>query len=316
MCQCLWWLRKPLLSPSGTVVPSLPRTQAHRTCHTCLAPRHRQRRVKGSHSHLCVALQQPLHSAGAECPPLSKREGVEEGEQQCLCCMAGGAVPEDRAQSRETLTAWWWLSSFCRSWMDGRRVTRALDAPSGILGIGKGQGESWVSPKLPLLSCQPRGHLPSRGAVFPCPAAPAASPRLTPAACPATAPSARGSCRKRGEAASGPTAPQSMGRGERLRSRFPWRRTQGQDETPWGRREVLPKPWLRLSCQSRCFCLSLVGTKRGPGDVRGEIPPQPVHAGVLPAACPGCARRAEAIASMDTWAWLGTSPALAWDVAP
>lgn len=124
----------------------------------------------------------------------------------------------DRAQARETLTAWRRLSSFSRSLVDGRRVTRALFAASGVLCPGKGQGESWVSPKLPLLSCQaalpescpqPQGHLSPRwGAVFPRTAAPGASPRLTPAVCPPTAPSAPGSCRKRGERASGPAAPQ------------------------------------------------------------------------------------------------------------
>ena len=59
-----------------------------------------------------------------------------------------------RAQTGATLTAWRRLSSFCRSLMDGRCLTQALLAPSGVLCTGKGQGESWVSPKLPLLSCQ------------------------------------------------------------------------------------------------------------------------------------------------------------------
>ena len=62
--------------------------------------------------------------------------------------------------------------------MDVRWVTRAALRPSGVLCTGKGEGESWVSPKPSLVSCQaavpescsqPRGHLPQLGAVFPCP---------------------------------------------------------------------------------------------------------------------------------------------------
>ena len=221
-CRHSCWLPNPLRSPSGTagpsLPPSLPPAQAHPTRCTSLAPRHSQRQVKGSHSHLCLALHQPLQAPGAECPPLGKREGVEEGEQPCLCCSAGGAVLGDRAQARETLTAWRRLNSFSSGLIDGRRVTRAVFAPSGVLYSGKGQGESWVSPRLPLRSSQAalpescpqaQGHLsPHWGAVIPHPAVPGASPRLTPAVCPPTAPSAPGSCRKRGERASGPAAPQ------------------------------------------------------------------------------------------------------------
>lgn len=66
--------------------------------------------------------------------------------------------------------------------------------------------ESWVSPKLPLLSrqaalparCpQPQGTSPQLGAGSPRSSVLAVSPRLTPAACPATAPSAARSCGKR-----------------------------------------------------------------------------------------------------------------------
>ena len=60
---------------------TLPPAQAHPTRRTPLAPRHSQRRVKGRHSHLCLALHQPLQAPGTECPPLGKREGVQEGEQ-------------------------------------------------------------------------------------------------------------------------------------------------------------------------------------------------------------------------------------------
>ena len=69
---------------------------------------------------------------------------------------------------------------------------------------------------------------------------------LTPAGCPPTAPSGPGSCRKRGETASGPAAPPPVGRGGRLQSPAPWGRTRGQEEAPGGRTEALPKPWLPL----------------------------------------------------------------------
>ena len=100
---------------------------------------------------------------------------------------------------------------------------------------------------------------------------------LTPAGCPPTAPSGPGSCRKRGETASGPAAPPPVGRGGRLQSPAPWGRTRGQEEAPGGRTEALPKPWLPLSCQSSsCFCPCLLGTKRGAGDAgRANAPPIP-----------------------------------------
>ena len=75
----------------------------------------------------------------------------------------------DSAQARQTLTAWRRLS-FSRSLSDGTRVTRGFLAASGILCTGKGQ--SWVSPKPPLLShqaalpescLQPRRHLSPAG---------------------------------------------------------------------------------------------------------------------------------------------------------
>jgi len=56
--------------------------------------------------------------------------------------------------------------------MDGSCVTRALLAPCGALRIGKGRGESWLSPKPPLPSrqaavpescTQARGHLSPAG---------------------------------------------------------------------------------------------------------------------------------------------------------
>ena len=138
-----------LLAPQPSPLPdchhaTLPPAQAHRARRTPLAPRHSQRQGRGSHSHLCLALHQPLQAPGAEGPPLGKREGVQEGEQRCLCCSAAGAVLGQRAQTRETLTAWRRLSSFLRSLMDGRRLTRALLAPSGVLCSGKGQGEGVV----------------------------------------------------------------------------------------------------------------------------------------------------------------------------
>ena len=175
-------------------------------------------------------------------------------------------------------------------------------APSGVLCAGKAQGESWLSPKPPLLPCAAAlperelpaaagAPLPSWGAVFPHPAAPAASPRLTPAACPPTAPSAPGSCRKRGEPASGPAAPQPVGRGGRLRSPAPWGRTPERDEAPWGRTEALPEPWLPVSCQSSCFRPPLLGTQRGCGTCPCPhpslpacclLPAQALHAGQRP----------------------------------
>lgn len=169
------WLPKTLCSLSGTIRPSVPPAQAHPS--PC-ASRRSQRQVQGSHSHLCLCLHQPLQAPGAQCPPLGRREGGEEGEQPWLCCSAAGAVLGDRAQSRETLTAWRRLSSLSRSLMDVRWVTRAPLRPSGVLCTGKGEAESWVSPKPSLVSCQaavpescsqPRGHLPQLGAVFPRP---------------------------------------------------------------------------------------------------------------------------------------------------
>ena len=123
----------------GTLPPSISALQAHPAGRR---RRHSQRRVKGSHSHLCLVLHQPLQAPGAECPPLGKREGAEEGGQRCLCCSAGGPGLGDRAQTGETLTAWRRLSSFSRGLREGRRVTRALFAPPGVLCTGKGQGES------------------------------------------------------------------------------------------------------------------------------------------------------------------------------
>ena len=265
-CRHSCWLPNPLRSPSGTagpsLPPSLPPAQAHPTRCTSLAPRHSQRQVKGSHSHLCLALHQPLQAPGAECPPLGKREGVEEGEQPCLCCSAGGAVLGDRAQTRETLTAWRRLSSFCRSLIDGRRVTRAVFAPSGVLCSGKGQGESWVSPRLPPCSCQAalpescplaQGHLSPAGELC--------SPVRLRLEHPPGLPQQRAH----------PQLLQRPGAAEREekerqaplpRSPAPRGRTQGQDKAPWGRTEALPKPWLPLSCQSSCFQPSLLGTKR------------------------------------------------------
>lgn len=87
------------------------------------------------------------------------------------------------------------------------QVTWALFAPSGVLCTGKGQGDSWVSPKLHLLSCQAalpescpqlREHLYPAGEPYsPVQLYLQASPRFTPAMCPLTAPSAPRNCRKR-----------------------------------------------------------------------------------------------------------------------
>lgn len=42
-----------------------------------------------------------------------------------------------------------------------------------------------------------------------------------------------------------------------------WERTQGQDKGPlWGRAEVLPEPWLSLSCQNSSFYPSLLGDQK------------------------------------------------------
>ena len=133
-----WWLPNALCTRGGTAGPSLPPAQAHPTRRTALAPRHSQRRVKGSRSHLCLVLHQPLQALlGAECLPLGRRERVEGGEQRRLCCSAGGPALGDSGQTRETLTPWRRLSSFCRSLMDGTVVTRAPVAPSGVLSPGK-----------------------------------------------------------------------------------------------------------------------------------------------------------------------------------
>lgn len=61
-----------------------------------------------------------------------------------------GQCSGDRAEIRETLTAWRRLSSFSRSLTEGSRVTRALFAPSGCLCTGRDRGR--MSPKPPLLS--------------------------------------------------------------------------------------------------------------------------------------------------------------------
>jgi len=216
--------------------------------------------------------------------------------------------------------AWRWLSSFCRSWSDGRWVTWALFCPSGVLCPGQGRGESWVSPKPPLPSCQaavPAGvgaPLPSWGAPCPRPAVPAASPRLTPAACPATAPSAPGSCRQRAEPASGPAAPRpwaeagactALPRGEGRRGRTKPRGA--------GQRRC-PSPGSLSPARAAAFALPCWGPKGEQGMHDVAMPPA-LLAGVLPAPCPGSARGAEAIPAM-AWAGSGTFPAQPWHVAP
>ena len=182
----------------------------------------------------------------------------------------------ERRQTRHSgsLGSFWWA-------VQREGTGRELGEPQGASSLLSGSSAR----ELPAAAGAP---LPRRGAAFPRPAAPAASPRLTPAACPPTAPSAPGSCRKRGEAASGPAAPQPVGRGGRLHSPAPGGRPRGQDQAPAGRTEVPPKPWLPPSCQSSCFCPPLLGTERGPGDAgraSAPIPPCRRAARSLPRLC-------------------------------
>ena len=273
-CWRSCWLLKLLRCPSGTLRGTLPPTQAHPTCRTPLAPQHSTaQQVTGSHSHLCLALHQPLQAPGAECPPLGKREGVQEGEQRCPCCWAGGPALGDRAQSRETLTARRRLSSFCRNLMEGRRVTRALLAPSGVLCSGKGQGGSRLSPKLPLLSCraalpdscpQLRGHLSPAGELCSPIWLRLEHPPGLPQQCAQPQLLQRPGAAEREEQQPQAPLPPSPWAGAGACTALPRGegRTQGQDEAPWSRTEALPKPWLPLSCQSSRLCPSLLGTQR------------------------------------------------------
>ena len=95
-CRRSCWLPNPLSVPTGTAGPSRRRSPRSPEIP---ALRHSERRGKGSRSHLCLALDQGLQAPGAECPPLGKREGGEEGEKRCLCCSAGG--PGLGGQSRD-----------------------------------------------------------------------------------------------------------------------------------------------------------------------------------------------------------------------
>ena len=249
---------------------------------------------------------------------------MQEGEQQCLCCSAGGAVLGDRARARETLTAWRRLSSFWRSLSDGRRVTRALLAPSGGLCSGKGQGESWGSPKAPLLSCQaalpescpqprgplsPGGELRSPGRLRPQhpPALPQqrAHPQLL------QRPGAAEREEKQRQAPLPPSpwaeagACTALPRGEGHGGRTKPRRA-GQ--------RCLPSPGSRRPARAAAFALPFWGPRGDPGMQDVQVPPS-LPAAVLPAPCPGSARRAEPVPS-TAGARLGSPPARPWHGAP
>ena len=206
--------------------------------------------------------------------------------------------------------AQWRLSSFSRSLSDGTWVTRGLLCPSGVLWSGKAQGKSWVSPRPPLLPC-----LESWGAVFPRPAGsiPPAYPSSVSTHCSFRAQELQ----KERRHSVRPRSPQPVGRGGCLHTPTPWGRAQGQDGAPRGGAEVLPKPWLPLSCHpahTDAFALPFWGPKGGQGMQEVAMPPS-LPAGVLPVPWPGSARRAEATHRV-AWAQLGTSPARPWDVAP
>ena len=232
----------------------------------------------------------------------------------------------DRAHARETLTAWRRLSSFSRSLSEGRRVTRALGAPSGVLCSGKGQGERWVSP-----SC-----------LF----------SLVRQLCPRAARRRGGTCPQLGScvALSGcawsipPALPQQCAQPQLLQRPGAAERAEKQREaplppSPWaeagacralprgeghgGRRKPrgagqrrCPSPGSRCPARAAAFALALWGPKGDQGMQDGQTPPPSLPAGVLPAPCPGSAPRAEAVAGTAAWPCLGTSRALPWDVAP
>ena len=125
---------------------------------------------------------------------------------------------------------------------------------------------------------------------------------LTPAGCPPTAPSGPGSCRKRGETASGPAAPPPVGRGGRLQSPAPWGRARGQEEAPWGRTEALPKPWLPLVLLLAFPSGDLQGMQKCPPSLSFQLPacpplrPHPAK----PACLPPCRRAARSLPGLCT----------------
>ena len=306
--------------------PALPPAQAHPTRRTPLAPRHSQRRVKGRHSHLCLALHQPLQAPGAECPPLGKREGMEEGEQRCLCCSAAGAVLGQRAQTRETLTAWRRLISFSRSLSDGRRVTRALLAPSGVLGSGKGRGERWVSPSClfslvrqlcPRAARRRGGPCPQLGSCVALSGCAWSIPPALPQQCAQPQllqrPRAAERAEKQREA---PLPPSPWAEAGTCRA-LPRGEGHGGRRKPRGAgQRRCPSPGSRSPARAAAFALAFWGPKGHQGMQDVQMPPPSLPAGVLPAPCPGSAPRAEAVPSTAAWPRLGTSRALPWDVAP
>ena len=177
----------------------------------------------------------------------------------------------DRAQTRETLTAWRQLSSFLRCLTDGRWVTRALLAPSGVLCIRKGKIKSWVSPKPLILSCQAALPQSCRQLwVSFSPAGELCSPIRLRLEHPPGLPQQRahpellqrpGAAEREEKQRQAPMTPSPQAEAS-AHVALPWGKDAGQDKAPWGNTEVLPEAWLPLSCQSSCFCPSLLGTKR------------------------------------------------------
>ena len=190
----------------------------------------------------------------------------------------------------------------------------------------EGTGREVGEPKLPLLSC--------------------------PAAVPESCPQARGHVSPAGELCSPvrlrlehpPALPQQCAQPQLLQRPGAAEREEKQREaplprSPWaeagacralprgeghgGRRKPrgagqrrCPSPGSRRPARAAAFALAFWGPKGEQGVQDVQMPPPSLPVSMLPAPCPGSARRAEAVPSTAAWPCLGTSRALPWHVAP
>ena len=193
----------------------------------------------------------------------------------------------DGAQARETLTAWRRLSSFSRSLSDGTRFTRGFLAPSGVLCTRKGQGESWVSPKPPLLSHQAAlrgGTSPQLGSCVPPSGCACSTPQLTPATCTPTAPSAPGSCSKRRNSVR-PRCPPAHGQRQTPAQPCSVGKDTGAGQSPVGRDRAAAQALAPSVLPEQLLWPFPSGDQKVTRGCRTQKCPPSLPAGVLPAPC-------------------------------